>query len=146
MHLHRYPSREEESWWRVVGDRKIADAHQCHIPVIATPSFNLWLVVGDAKANTLLAIKRVKLGAAWRGRLEFTAPEAAGAAKLTLYFMCDSYMGADQVGCRGLCLHNASHQPRDQLGVRTCLVALTLRWGHAECLCRSPLHLHRPQA
>lgn len=65
----RYPGRKEEQWW---------------------------LVLGDPKANTLLAIKRVKLGKAASATLEFTAPAQPGAAKLMLYFMCDSYMGADQ--------------------------------------------------
>lgn len=53
-------------------------------------------MLGDPKANTLLAIKRVKLGKAANATLEFTAPAQAGLAKLMLYFMCDSYMGADQ--------------------------------------------------
>ena len=65
----RYPGRKDEQWW---------------------------LVLGDAKANTLLAIKRVKLGKAANVTLEFSAPATAGRANLMLYFMCDSYMGADQ--------------------------------------------------
>lgn len=65
----RYPGRKEEQWW---------------------------LVLGDAKANTLLAIKRVKLGKAANVTLEFSAPATPGRANLMLYFMCDSYMGADQ--------------------------------------------------
>lgn len=71
--LRRYPGRKDENWW---------------------------LVVGDPAANALLAIKRVKLGAKWKGRLEFAAPEPAvgkAAPALMLYLMCDSYMGADQV-------------------------------------------------
>ncbi|KXZ52597.1 hypothetical protein GPECTOR_9g642 [Gonium pectorale] len=57
-----------------------------------------WLVVGDTKANTLLAIKRVNLTKAARTKLEFSAPPAGpdGSAHLTLYFMCDSWMGCDQ--------------------------------------------------
>lgn len=69
MKWHRFPGRRDENWW---------------------------LVVGDPAGNSLLAIKRVKLGAAWKGRLDFTAP-AAGAHTITVYLMCDSYMGADQV-------------------------------------------------
>ena len=53
-------------------------------------------MLGDPKANTLMAIKRVKLGKAASATLEFTAPAQPGPAKLMLYFMCDSYMGADQ--------------------------------------------------
>jgi pre-mRNA-splicing helicase BRR2 len=29
-------------------------------------------------------------------KLDFVAPATAGLAKLTLFFMCDSYMGCDQ--------------------------------------------------
>ena len=65
----RYPGRKEEQWW---------------------------LVLGDTKANTLLAIKRVKLGRASNATLSFVAPATPGPARLMLYFMCDSYMGADQ--------------------------------------------------
>lgn len=64
----RFPGRREENWW---------------------------LVVGEQSTNSLLAIKRVKLSATWRGRVEFTAP-SAGHHTVTVYFMCDSYMGADQ--------------------------------------------------
>ncbi|KAK2078632.1 hypothetical protein QBZ16_003472 [Prototheca wickerhamii] len=64
-----YPARKEEAWW---------------------------LVVGDVAANTLLAIKRVPLQYKSRVKLDFVAPSAAGPANLTLFFMCDSYMGCDQ--------------------------------------------------
>ncbi|GFR50198.1 hypothetical protein Agub_g12366 [Astrephomene gubernaculifera] len=57
-----------------------------------------WLVVGDSRANSLLAIKRVNLGKAARTKLEFAAPPPGpdGSAHLTLYFMCDSWLGCDQ--------------------------------------------------
>jgi hypothetical protein len=58
---------------------------------------NWWLVVGEPKANTLLAIKRVPLGRQARATVEFPAPAGDGAHALTLYFMCDSYLGCDQV-------------------------------------------------
>lgn len=81
---------------------------------------NWWLVVGDAKANTCLALKRITLESALNVRalvlnrfvvvvvvhlrlwmpqvkLEFAAPEAPGAHAYSLYFMSDSYMGCDQV-------------------------------------------------
>lgn len=54
--------------------------------------------MGDAKANSLLAIKRVALQRKARVKLDFAAPAAPGSHHLTLYFMCDSYMGCDQVG------------------------------------------------
>lgn len=78
-----------------------------------------WLVVGDSKRNSLLAIKRValqhqaKVGSnhhpfasavphtlslfcTLQVRLDFVAPDEAGDYDLTLYFMCDSYIGCDQ--------------------------------------------------
>ncbi|KAG1662629.1 hypothetical protein FOA52_009614 [Chlamydomonas sp. UWO 241] len=48
------------------------------------------------RANTLLAIKRVVLGRASKVKLEFAAPSAPGSHALTLFFMCDSWMGCDQ--------------------------------------------------
>ena len=65
----RYPGRKEENWW---------------------------LVVGEPEANALLAIKRVALQRRQRAKLDFAAPAAPGLHKLTLYFMCDSYLGCDQ--------------------------------------------------
>lgn len=56
---------------------------------------NWWLVVGDLKANLLISIKRITLQKKAKVKLEFQAP-AAGDHAYTLYFMCDSYMGADQ--------------------------------------------------
>lgn len=34
-------------------------------------------------------------------KLDFVAPKAVGPQALTLFFMCDSYMGCDQVRCWG---------------------------------------------
>lgn len=65
----RYPGRKEEAWW---------------------------LVVGDVRKGTLHAIKRITLGKRQKVKLEFAAPEQVGKADLTLYFMCDSYLGCDQ--------------------------------------------------
>jgi len=70
LHACRYPGRKDENWW---------------------------LVVGDPKNNTLLAIKRQALGRKGRAKLDITAPSTPGTHHLTLYFMCDSYMGCDQV-------------------------------------------------
>ena len=53
-------------------------------------------MVGDANKGTLAAIKRVTLGRKSKVRLEFAAPEEAGKAEYTLFFMCDSYLGCDQ--------------------------------------------------
>lgn len=67
--MRRYPARKDESWW---------------------------LVVGEPKTNSLLAIKRVPLQRKSRVKLDFNAPASPGAHNLTLYFMCDSYLGCDQ--------------------------------------------------
>ena len=53
-------------------------------------------MVGEPEANALLAIKRVALQRRQRAKLDFAAPAAPGLHKLTLYFMCDSYLGCDQ--------------------------------------------------
>jgi pre-mRNA-splicing helicase BRR2 len=55
-----------------------------------------WLVVGDKAANRIYAIKKTTLAAAARVKLDFPAPAAPGKHKLTLFFMADSYIGADQ--------------------------------------------------
>ena len=69
MDAPRYPKAKEEGWW---------------------------LVVGDTKSNTLLAIKRVSLQRRSKVKLDFTAPSDVGMKPYTLYFMCDSYLGCDQ--------------------------------------------------
>jgi len=55
-----------------------------------------WLVVGNPKANKLLGIKRVSFAKAQRVKLQFDAPAEVGQSKLTLFFMCDSWLGCDQ--------------------------------------------------
>ncbi|KAF8063039.1 BRR2A [Scenedesmus sp. PABB004] len=55
-----------------------------------------WLVVGDPAANKLLGIKRVAFGASSTVKLVFDAPAEPGPAALTLFFMCDSWLGCDQ--------------------------------------------------
>ena len=56
---------------------------------------NWWLVVGEESSKTLLAIKRVTIGKRLDLRLEFI-PQKVGEQDLTLYLMCDSYVGVDQ--------------------------------------------------
>ncbi|KAJ3184262.1 DEIH-box ATPase [Geranomyces variabilis] len=56
-----------------------------------------WLVVGDVKDKTLLAIKRVAIQKRAAVTIEFAAPEdKLGPLECCLYFMCDSYVGVDQ--------------------------------------------------
>ena len=54
-----------------------------------------WVLVGDTATKQLLTIKRVALAKNARATLQFVAPDA-GEHQLTLYAVCDSYMGADQ--------------------------------------------------
>ena len=68
VHAPRFPKVKEEGWWAVVG---------------------------DAKSNSLLCIKRITLQLKAKVKLEFVAPEA-GEYNYTLYLMSDSYLGCDQ--------------------------------------------------
>ena len=56
---------------------------------------NWWLVVGDESTKNLLAIKRVTIGKKLETKLEFV-PTRVGEQELTLFLMCDSYVGVDQ--------------------------------------------------
>ncbi|KAJ3338078.1 DEIH-box ATPase [Gonapodya sp. JEL0774] len=70
-------------------------------PVIA-PFFPMkkdegwWLVLGEQKKKSLLAIKRTTLQQRATVKLEFTAPEVPGQYDLKLEFISDSFIGADQ--------------------------------------------------
>ena len=59
---------------------------------------------GTPRATSLLAIKRVPLLRASIVKLDMTAPKSLGTQDFTLFFMCDSYMGCDQVRLRALTL------------------------------------------
>lgn len=52
--------------------------------------------MGIPKQNQLLAIKRVSLQQRSMVKLDFSAPSEQGTHSLTLFFMCDSYLGCDQ--------------------------------------------------
>lgn len=68
-----------------------------HAPFYPVPKTeNWWLVVGEEATKTLLAIKRVTIGArALKTRLEMVVP-SPGKHELTLFLMSDSYIGVDQ--------------------------------------------------
>ncbi|KAF4587861.1 activating signal cointegrator 1 complex subunit 3 [Ophiocordyceps camponoti-floridani] len=55
---------------------------------------NWWLVVGEEKTQSLLAIKRVTIARELKVRLEYTVP-TAGEHQLKLFVVSDSYMRAD---------------------------------------------------
>ena len=69
LHI-RYPGRKEENWW---------------------------LLIGREEENSCLVIKRVPLKQKATTKLQFIAPDTLGKQELTLYFMCDSWNGCDQV-------------------------------------------------
>lgn len=54
-----------------------------------------WVVIGEAKSNSLISIKRLSLQQKAKVKLDFVAP-APGDHTYTLYYMSDSYMGCDQ--------------------------------------------------
>ncbi|KAK5113048.1 hypothetical protein LTR62_003627 [Meristemomyces frigidus] len=56
---------------------------------------NWWLVVGEEKSKTLLAIKRLTIAKVQKTKLEVVVP-AAGKHELTMFLMSDSYVGVDQ--------------------------------------------------
>ena len=74
-----------------------------------------WLCVGDTKTNELLAIKRVNLLQKARSLLEFSAPAVPGKHTLTLYFMTDSYLGADQEYTFDLATTPATDAQKDEV-------------------------------
>ncbi|KAF4517384.1 hypothetical protein B566_EDAN009812 [Ephemera danica] len=55
-----------------------------------------WVVIGDAKSNALLSIKRLTLQQKAKVKLDFVAPKPAGHYSYTLFFMSDAYLGCDQ--------------------------------------------------
>ena len=65
--------------------------------VVATRSRqeSWWVVIGDEKENRLCAIKRVNVVKSSKVKLSFASPSEEGARAYSLYFMCDSYLGAD---------------------------------------------------
>ncbi|CAH8538749.1 unnamed protein product [Schistosoma rodhaini] len=55
-----------------------------------------WLVVGEVKTNSLVAIKRLFVSQSMKVRLDLSAPTHSGRHEFTLFFMSDAYMGCDQ--------------------------------------------------
>jgi len=55
-----------------------------------------WIVVGDLSQDSIYSLKRVSLKHRKTVTVQFTAPDEAGDYDLTLFCMCDSYLGCDQ--------------------------------------------------
>jgi pre-mRNA-splicing helicase BRR2 len=69
------------------------EVHAPFYPADKTESW--WLVVGDQKEHTLLAIKKVPILRTLETVLDFTL-EKPGTHELTCYLVSDSYLGVDQ--------------------------------------------------
>jgi pre-mRNA-splicing helicase BRR2 len=82
-------------------EREVADESAdvdttVHAPFYPTKKMeNWWLVVGEESTKTLLAIKRITIGAKLNVRLEYIVP-TPGQHELKLFLMSDSYIGVDQ--------------------------------------------------
>lgn len=68
-HAPRFPKHVEEGWW---------------------------LVLGEEKEGELLALKRIRFTNQTKTKLTFEAQEEPGSMVVTLFLMCDSYIGLDQ--------------------------------------------------
>ena len=68
-----------------------------HAPFYPIPKVeNWWLVIAEEKTKSLLAIKRVTIAKkVFATKLEYVV-STKGQKDLTLYLMCDSYVGVDQ--------------------------------------------------
>ena len=78
-------------------DDDMADIGRVRAPRFPAPKKEAWwLVVADVSNNTLLSIKRLSLMQHSNITLDFAAPTDPGDHDLTLFFMCDSYLGCDQ--------------------------------------------------
>ncbi|KAI8147636.1 Sec63 Brl domain-containing protein [Fennellomyces sp. T-0311] len=82
-------------------EREHDDEDQQELGPVVAPYFpskkdeGWWIVIGDTKTKTLLAIKRVTLAHKLTVKLDFIAPKA-GQHTLKVYLMSDSYNGCDQ--------------------------------------------------
>ncbi|CAG8027630.1 unnamed protein product [Penicillium salamii] len=90
----------DPSYLKVKIERELEDDEEpdttVHAPFYPKQKMeNWWLVVGDEKTKSLLAIKRVTIGRKLELRLEYVVP-TPGEHELTLYLMSDSYVGVDQ--------------------------------------------------
>jgi pre-mRNA-splicing helicase BRR2 len=83
------------------GDEDEDDGEEATAEVVAVAPFyplkkipNWWLVVGDPQTRQLIGIRRVTIPKKSL-TVDLKLTLAAGAHKLHLYVICDSYMGAD---------------------------------------------------
>jgi pre-mRNA-splicing helicase BRR2 len=72
-----------------------------------------WVVVGDVAGNALYFVKHVTVGQRRNVKVSFPAPASPGVHELTLYLMCDSYLGCDQEYTIKLNVHEAENAEED---------------------------------
>ena len=72
-----------------------------------------WVLVGDLANNVLYSVKRVTVGQRRNVKVVFPAPASPGEHELTLYLMCDSYVGCDQEYQLRLSVHEAEGGEED---------------------------------
>uniref|UniRef100_A0A183BS22 Helicase ATP-binding domain-containing protein n=1 Tax=Globodera pallida TaxID=36090 RepID=A0A183BS22_GLOPA len=65
-----------------------------------------YLVIGDPSSNQLLSIKRLAVNVKAQHVLDFVPTNATSKANIKLYFICDSYLGADQEFDLSLRIHD----------------------------------------
>jgi pre-mRNA-splicing helicase BRR2 len=56
-----------------------------------------WILIGDLQNNKLISIKRLSILKSIQTQIEFIAPDVEGKYNFKLYFICDSYLGCDQI-------------------------------------------------
>ncbi|KAF1781280.1 P-loop containing nucleoside triphosphate hydrolase [Phytophthora cactorum] len=94
VQLEREGADEEDEEEEQDEDKELGLVNACHYPV--KKAENWWVVLGDAKKNTLLSIKRVPFASARANvTLQFAAPDELGAHTFQLYVICDGYAGCD---------------------------------------------------
>jgi len=96
VNIEREIDREDDGETNGNGGNPADPDVRVHAPFFpAEKTENWWLVVGDEKSKTLLAIKRITIARKLSTRLEYVVP-TKGKHELTLYLMSDSYVGVDQ--------------------------------------------------
>ena len=53
-----------------------------------------WVMIGDSDKNLLFRLKRIEFLGSWNSKLSFKITDP-GQYKLTVYLICDSYIGCD---------------------------------------------------
>ncbi|KAF4324437.1 hypothetical protein G195_001421 [Phytophthora kernoviae 00238/432] len=94
VQLEREGADEDDENEEQDESKELGLVNACHYP--AKKAENWWVVLGDAKKNALLSIKRVPFASSRANvALQFAAPDEIGAHTFQLYVICDGYAGCD---------------------------------------------------